>query len=162
TLVGILFVGAMGFGRLVQNTGIATDVNTLLADLALARSEAIKRGLTVSICKSDSGSECVTESQWHDGWIIFTDANESGTRDDGESLIWASEGLSKGVTLTFRAFRAGPSLSYRPSGFTDEQNGTFRFCYTTGSAAPRAVFVFKTGRARTSKTERDGGPIACP
>ncbi len=104
----------------------------------------------------------MTESQWHDGWIIFTDANESGTRDDGDILIWASEGLRKGVTLTFRAFRAGASLSYRASGFTDEQNGTFRFCDTAGSATPRAVVVFKTGRARTSKTEPDGAPIACP
>jgi type IV fimbrial biogenesis protein FimT len=161
TLVGILSVGAIGFTRLIQASRIATDVNTLVADLSLARSEAIKRAQPVTICKSNTGSSCNNAAQWHAGRIIFADTNESGELDDGEDVVRVGQKLRRGLSLSYSAF--GPGLSnyiiYQPSGMTKSQNGTFRFCDSTTA---RTVILYKTGRVRTSTTEADGDPIDCP
>lgn len=161
TLVGILSVGAIGFTRLVQNSRIATEVNTLVADLSLARSEAIKRGRPVTICKSDTGLNCNTVAAWHDGRIVFADTNESGALDDGEDVVRVGQKLRQGLSLSYSAFGPGASnyIIYQPSGMTKSQNGTFRFCDSTTA---RTVILYKTGRVRTSTTEADGDPISCP
>ncbi len=161
TLISILSVGAISFGRLVQNTGIATDVNTLLADLALARSEAIKRAQPVTICKSDTGLSCNNAAQWHEGRIVFADTNESGELDDDEEVVRVGQKLRRGLSLRYSAFGPGASnyVIYQPSGLTKSQNGTFRFCDSTTA---RTVILYNTGRVRTSTTDADGDTIDCP
>lgn len=161
TLVGILSVGAIGFMRLIQDTRIATEVNALVTDLSLARSEAIKRAQAVTICKSNTGSSCNDTAQWHEGRIVFADTNESGELDDGEHVVRVGQELRRGLSLSYRAFGpgAGKYIIYQPSGMTKSQNGTFRFCDSTTA---RTVIVYKTGRVRTSTTEADGDPIDCP
>ncbi|MFQ5936970.1 MAG: Tfp pilus assembly protein FimT/FimU, partial [Acidiferrobacterales bacterium] len=52
-IISVLIVSAVGFARLVRSTHISTQVNALVADLNLARSEAIKRAQPVTLCKSD-------------------------------------------------------------------------------------------------------------
>lgn len=161
TLVGIVSVGALSVARLLQNTGIASEVNTLVADLSLARSEAIKRVQPVTLCKSNTGRVCNSAAQWHEGWIVFGDTNESGELDEGEDVVRAADKLGQKLSLSYRAFGPGSSnyVMYQPSGFTKSQNGTFRFC---GSTTARTVIVYKTGRVRTSVTEPNGDPIDCP
>ncbi len=161
TLVGILAVGAIGFTRLAQDSRIATDVNALVADLSLARSEAIKRAQSIAICKSSTGSSCNDAGQWHQGRIIFVDSNESGERDDGEDVVRVGQEMRHGLSLTYSAFGpgAGNYIIYQPSGMTKSQNGTFRFCDSTTA---RTVIIYKTGRVRTSTTEPDGTPVDCP
>ena len=161
TLIGILSVGAIGFARLVQDTRLATDVNALVADLSLARSEAIKRAQSVTICKSNTGLSCNNTAQWHEGRIVFVDTNESGELDDGEDVVRVGQKLGQGLSLSFSAFGPGSGnyVIYQPSGLTKSQNGTFRFCDSTTA---RAVILYKTGRVRTSTTEADGDPIDCP
>jgi type IV fimbrial biogenesis protein FimT len=163
TLVGILFVGAMGFGRLVPNTGIATDVNTLLADLALARSEAIKRGQSVTVCQSDSTTDCTGSSSWHQGWVVFADANSNRSVDVDESMLRVQQPLLHGAQVQFRGSGVGRDhyVTYQPSGFATP-NGTFTFCDANDSRNARVVIMYWTGRARTSTTKADGDPIDCP
>ncbi len=163
TLVGILFVGAMSFGRLVQNTGIATDVNTLLADLALARSEAIKRGQSVTVCQSDSTTDCTGSSSWHQGWVVFADANSNRLVDVDESMLRVQQPLLHSVQVQFRGSGVGRNhyVTYHPSGFATP-NGSFTFCDANDSRNARTVIMYWTGRARSSTKKADGDPIDCP
>ena len=55
TIIGLLGAGAVAFGRLLRSTHIATQVNTLVAHLYFARSEAIKRARPS--CSNDSDRE---------------------------------------------------------------------------------------------------------
>lgn len=161
TIVGIISLGGMSIARLLQNNGMAADVNTLIADLSLARSESIKRVQPVTVCKSDTGADCNSAAQWHEGWIVFGDINEDGNLDDGEDVVRVSQKLKRGLNLNYTGFGPGSSnyVTYQPSGMTKSQNGTFRFCHST---IARTVILYWTGRVRTSTTEADGDPINCP
>lgn len=158
TIVSLLGVGALAFGRLLRSTHATTQVNTLIAHLYFARSEAIKRGRTVTLCKSDSKVACTDTSAWHDGWIIITDENGNGELDGDDQILRVGAKLEGGTTLTFSAWGVGTSkyVNYMANGMT-MKNGTFRFCNVDGPKYARAVILIKSGRARTSSTG-----VTCP
>ena len=60
---------------LIRNR-LTTYTNDLVGAINYARAEAIKRGQSVTLCKSTTGSACTTTtgSQWENGWIAFVDA----------------------------------------------------------------------------------------
>lgn len=92
-IVGILTSLALpSYRSFVVSNGILSQLNMLQSHLMLARSEAISRGLPVSVCRSTSGSACTSGSDgtnpgWGDGWIIFTDINGNGSLDAGTDTI---------------------------------------------------------------------------
>ena len=158
TIVSLLGAGAVAFGRLLRNTHITTQVNTLIAHLHFARSEAVKRGRPVTVCKSDSGVACTEGSAWHDGWIVITDDNGNGELDGDDAVLRVGSKLEGGTTLTFNAWGVGTGkyVSYAASGMT-MKNGTFRFCNMDGPTYARAVILIQSGRVRTSTTG-----VTCP
>jgi type IV fimbrial biogenesis protein FimT len=48
-------------------TGYAND---LVAGVQIARSEAIKRNLSVTLCASEDGATCAEDVGWEVGWIV--------------------------------------------------------------------------------------------
>ncbi|QKV57365.1 MAG: GspH/FimT family pseudopilin [Dechloromonas sp.] len=54
-------LAAPSFTSFIKNNRLTTTTNDLLADLALARSEAAKRGQQVTLCISTNGSSCTGE-----------------------------------------------------------------------------------------------------
>lgn len=47
--------------------------NSLAAHLEYARSEALRREQTITVCPSGDGRNCQLDGDWRHGWIIFTD-----------------------------------------------------------------------------------------
>ena len=96
-LIGILLALAVpSFSQLVQSTTISNATNTFLSDMRLARSEAIRRGGAVVICRSDSpeapNATCSTNlgsggTGWASGWIVFQDLDNNGMRDAAEPIL---------------------------------------------------------------------------
>jgi type IV fimbrial biogenesis protein FimT len=158
TIISLLGVGTLAFGRLLRSTHLTTQVNTLIANLYFARSEAIKRGRPVTLCKSDSAAACTEDSAWQDGWIVITDDNGNGQLDGDDEVLRVGSKLEGGTTLTFNAWGVGTGkyVSYAPSGMT-MKNGTFRFCNLDGPAYARAVILIQSGRVRTSSIG-----VTCP
>jgi type IV fimbrial biogenesis protein FimT len=64
-----------------------------MADLRYTRSESIKRGGGVVMCRSDvpekASPTCGTGSKlgWQSGWIIFHDLNNNGKKTSAETLL---------------------------------------------------------------------------
>ena len=161
TVAGILTPMAIGMQGLVQDNRLVTQVNQLLGHLNLVRSEAIKRGTTVTICKSANGVDCTPTSDWHEGWIIFVDPNRNRTVDAGEAIIRAQQALTEGNTVKFRAsLGQNNDVTYRPTGFS-EKNGTFTFCDARGPSRARAIILYRTGRPRVSTKSASGGSLNC-
>lgn len=84
------------FTRLIQSNTISTNVNTFLADTRFARSEAIRLGGAVVMCRSNApeaiSPSCGTGSGpgnngWVSGWIIFHDLNTDGGKGSTEPLL---------------------------------------------------------------------------
>lgn len=104
SIVAILVtLAAPSFQKLIQSNTISGAVNTFLADLRFARSEAIRRGGAVVMCRSDypeaTNPVCGPSSDgldidgdglgdgWVSGWIIFADMNNNGTKTAAEPLL---------------------------------------------------------------------------
>ena len=149
TLVGILLVIAIpSFRELIQRNRVAGEINSFVSDLQFARSEAIKRGQPVSLCASADGSTCLGTNTWNQGWIVFSDVNGSGARDNVlDVLLRVRVGWTSGDT-----FAASPTLSaltYGREGFAVIPGGTVTMPLRTAplnSNATRCIAINRVGR----------------
>lgn len=154
--------GMPAMQNLMYEQRLTTQVNQLLGDLHLARSESIKRGVPVVLCKSGDGAGCSATTDWRNGWLVFVDSDDDSTVDANEPVIRVQQALSAGVTLRFGAFGpgAGRYVTYLSTGLT-EQNGTFIFCDPRDAAYAKAIIISTAGRARVSSKSSSDGPLSC-
>src|SRR5688572_26386195 len=77
------------FRDVSMNLRMSGLVSDLMADLALARSEAIKRNLTVMVCPAPAPHGICSGQDFKVGWMVFVDANNNGVFDTtvGEQSI---------------------------------------------------------------------------
>lgn len=96
-------LAAPSFKQMIQSNTISSAVNSFLADMRFARSEAIRRGGTVVLCRSDSPENsdpnCGTGSGtggrgWKTGWFVFHDLNGDGNKDADEPVLRAQGALN--------------------------------------------------------------------
>lgn len=87
-------IGIPSYREMVVSNKISSVVSDLHSSFLLARSEALKRGTSVTVCKSSAvnGSDPVCDPSasavgWGTGWIIFVDADGSRTRQLSEPII---------------------------------------------------------------------------
>lgn len=157
TVASILMtVAAPSFREFLQSNRMSTLVNLLLSDLNACRSEAIKRRIPVTLCKSANQTACVTTGGYEQGWIIFTDTDRDGTVDvSDDTIIRTQEAI--GGELTIR----GKSPVQNRVSFHDSGNvstsGTLIFCdarikvFSTDRGKARAIVINQPGRFRTVK-----------
>ena len=146
------------FSGLVQRNRITTEINTFVAHLHYARSEAIKRGARVVICRSADGLSCARTEGWHKGWITFVDTNANRELDASESLLRVEAGEDNGILITSGQRRR---VVYQATGFSPGTNGTYTFCDPEHPEWAKAVILSNSGRTRLSKTKPDGSALNC-
>jgi type IV fimbrial biogenesis protein FimT len=121
--------------------------------IALARSEAIKGSARAVICKSADGLSCNRDGAWSQGWLLFSDVNHNGQRDDTEPVITARQALKTGWRLTGNGSMAR-YVAFEPDGAPAQfsgafQAGTFTICRASGEPTQaRSVVMSATGRVR--------------
>jgi type IV fimbrial biogenesis protein FimT len=155
----LLTVGIPSFNEVIKNSRLSTQVNSLVTALSLGRSEAVKRGQSVTICKSANGTSCVVEvgswSSSDDGWIVFVDTNSDGVVDAGELLLRVFSKLKSGNTLKYSRIR----VTYNGQGNTPGLNGTFVVCDDRGSPEAKGGIVSNTGRVRRAIDSNSDGTV---
>jgi type IV fimbrial biogenesis protein FimT len=146
------------FSNLRRDAERTTTVNGFLHALFLARSEAIKRGQIVSICKSRDGSSCAKNAAWQEGWIVFANADrdDQPERDADEPILLVNQGWGHGTIDSNRQ-----SYSFRPYQQA-VVNGTIIFCDERGSAQARAIIISHTGRPRVAQRDASNRALRCP
>lgn len=83
------------FDGVIERSQLDAAKSEMSSSLALARSEAINRNINTAICTS-AGSTCDNSISWTEGWIVFVDENNNGTRDNAEELLYVNQlGLGK-------------------------------------------------------------------
>jgi type IV fimbrial biogenesis protein FimT len=169
----LIAIAAPSFSRLMQSTTISSSVNTFMADLRFARSEAVRLGGIVTMCRSAdpettavSGPTCGSGSGtgWESGWIIFRDQNGDGTRDYNSNVALDDRVLriqrpltsidsigESGAATKFKFTATGRLLNL--SSATQVQFGAGNFPNTV----QRIVCVNVGGRARIA----GDGTVSC-
>jgi type IV fimbrial biogenesis protein FimT len=115
SIVGILFaIGVPSFRSIRAAGRVSTEINGLLGDLQFTRSEALKRGQTVTACVSSDGAACVTSSLWQRGWIVFSDADGDAVVDSGETVLRVQRPLNGGDSIVGGTLS---SITFNRDGF---------------------------------------------
>ena len=134
--------------------------NTLAGALAYARSEAVIKQTTVITCQSDNGSECHRSGNWHNGWIIFIDTNNTKQRETEETLLRVYAASDNDTQAIFNgAGNIDHYMRYKPSGQA-YPNGSFLIC-NPNIGVGKALIMTQSGRLRLSRKQRDGSAITC-
>lgn len=153
----LLAVGAPSFRESIERNAVSGHTNTFMNSIRYARSEAIRSGLTVAMCRStnpESGSpSCAATTGtltggWASGWIVFINRDNDGTFDADDILLRAqgpitnSGGIVSGGTgvIVFR---------FRPTGLMSAGATEMTFSTASGNnSLERRVCVSFVGRAR--------------
>ncbi len=148
----LLAIGIPSFQQLIANNRIVTNTNDMIADLAMARSEALKRGgsIVVTVCATTDGSSCSGANDWSSGHLVFVDAGTVGSVDAGD-VVLRKAGAVDGITVTANGFSTNGYLTYRSSGaVTSTQLGTFTVCKS--GYLGRVLAVSPIGRSSVAQT----------
>ncbi|TFZ08723.1 GspH/FimT family pseudopilin [Ramlibacter humi] len=157
-LAVVLGLGVPQMAAWAQSSQLAGFSNTLLFDLYLARSEAIKRNVRVALCTSADGETCSGLGGWEQGLIVFQDTNQNAVRDPGEPVLHREAALPAG----WRASGNQPVrryVSFTPMGLTRLESGGFQagtitLCRASeGPAEARQIVVNNGGRPRTQRVQ---------
>lgn len=150
----LIGIAIPSFTSIINSTRLTTYANDLVTSLNLARSEAVKRGVQVTVKRKGSASQ-----NWDSGWDIFTDLNGNSALDAADTLLRTFPALTNGFTLRTGATSYKDFAAYLPSGLSLSISGdTFRLCDSSADTAnSRAIIINAVGRPTTSK-----GTAACP
>ena len=140
-VAGILMViGVPSFRNASLGSRLSAAANDLLASVQLARSEAIKRNVAVTLCASANGATCAGSGGWEQGWIILA----AGT------VIQVQQGLPSGYLL--RQAGGTAPVSFQPIGM-GASAATFKACRNDPDGSQERVLTMTAaGMAFVSRT----------
>jgi type IV fimbrial biogenesis protein FimT len=180
TLIELLFTVALlaviaGIGlpnlqEFVRNSRMSAAANDIVSDFNFARSEAVKRRVPITLCKSQDGAACdADDADPFNRWVIFVDdadpaivaATDGNGEIDGGEVILRDRAVPESITVVtdddeIRAI-------FLPTGFPvieTENVNRFVLCDVRGNvisaggdSAARAIEVLPTGRPSVFRTE---------
>ncbi|BBP01207.1 GspH/FimT family pseudopilin [Sulfuriferula nivalis] len=157
----LLAIAIPGYQSFVSSSRMTAQSNDFLSALQLARSEAVKRGRLVSVCKSADGATCAVTGTWAQGWIVFTDSGVVGTVDGTDAVIRVFPAISGNSTLV-GSINIASFLSYQSTGSTSlaaGSNEVVSLCpFVPATVAGRDIQVSASGRARVQNPPA----VVCP
>jgi len=146
-VAGILMViGVPSFRNASLGSRLSAAANDLLASVQLARSEAIKRNVAVTLCASANGATCAGSGGWEQGWIILA----AGT------VIQVQQGLPSGYLL--RQAGGTAPVSFKPIGM-GASAATFKACRNDPDGSQERVLTMTAaGMAFVTRTATGSCP----
>lgn len=138
----LLAIMVPSYSDMTLGSKLRSQANDLVAGAVLARSEAIKRNQTVTLCASSDGATCT--GAWVSGWIV---------RSSGGAVIQAHGAAPSGFLIT----SAQTSFTFQPTGVgvtPTPADPTFVVCRATPGVGgqEREVTISVTGRASVERT----------
>lgn len=166
----LLVVAVPAFLNLIVDHRLATRANEFMTALAMARSEALKLNLRVTLCKSAnagaSSPSCDETAGWNAGWVLFVDntwmtGNLPAVIDGPDTVLRAfpiagssatfDGGVNYGAGISYLG--SGISRGIKLGGSPGLANGTFKLC---DGQKGRDIVISATGRARVVQTTCGG------
>lgn len=170
------------FQSLIMLNRLASEANELVAALSQARTEAIRVNRRAVLCRAglaggqvDAGSGCVSGGGGWGGWMVFVDADGSGTYNPNatsnpdEVLIRTHVFHGTLQPVSGNALSgAGNRIVFRPDGLarapgqTSLQTATLRLCEASASMQQNARDVRLGGGSRVSVTRATSAACSAP
>lgn len=141
----ILTVAVPDFRSMMQRNRVAAAANAIVGALAYARSEAVSRGVNVTICPSTTGTGCTAGAGFQQGWIVFTDAGTPGVVDGSDQILRVGD--PPAVTVVSSGF-SNAYITFSSAGFVPAGGGTLKVC--PGGNAPGVLINLNAAGGVTS------------
>lgn len=162
-ILGIVTALAVPFFQSISiNSSLSTQTNELVSSLRLARSEAAKQGLNVTVCSANAGlTACSDSADWSTGWLVV---------DNGGTVLNVREALPATTATEMTVVGATGRIVFNRNGFTGSAR-TIKLCGPTNSAQrARGVIISVDGRVRLAtdsnnnsiNEDRSGNDLGCP
>lgn len=133
-------VAVLSFRETVIQNHLTSAANEFMAALAYARSEAVRRGVSVILCKTDTFSACTEGGKkWEVGWMAFLDKDKNGRWTSGDEILRIWPALPADYTLRPNN-NFDDYLRYNPKGEANNL-GTFALCYANQKVGARAIVI---------------------
>lgn len=143
-IAGIMLAAAVpNLYTFILDNRLASQSSEFTGALAMARSEASRRGSRVVVSPATSGFD--------GGWKIWADSNGNTLLDQGEAVFRVHEDL-RGNTLT--GTNAALPIVYLPSGFMDitaSATRIFQLCDSRSGERGREIRITATGRVSINR-----------
>ena len=162
-LAVLLSIAVPSFRESIMNARMTGLANDIMADLNVARAEAVRRNARAYLCTSSNGTTC-TGSAWNLGWIVYVDANNNGVQDSpAEPALKARPALSTGSNLLVQNDLAGGGGSrqvlYRPSGASNVGGAVVSFILCDARNTAAVGVERAENRGRLIQVETTGRPL---
>ena len=151
-----LTMAVPSFTGLIKNNRLISQTNALTTDINLARSEAVKRGVQVILCRSADATVAVgalacggTAQTWTTGWFVFASGDSNSTFTAGtDTLLKRSDPARKSLAILSDT-NGDSNLVYNADG-TIGNAGTvlFAICDDRGATNGRELEIINTGRPK--------------
>ena len=138
---------------------LANHARHLAESMTRARTEAIRRGHRVNLCKSPDREQCADLGSWDGGFVMYVDINHDGRIDAGEPVLGIEARAPPGVTVAANR-PLDDYVSYTSIGHARMLNGALQMgTFTLCKRGQRALHVVlaNSGRVRTERTA-----VICP
>jgi type IV fimbrial biogenesis protein FimT len=137
----LMVVGAPALEQTLASQRVKTVSYEIMADLTLARSEALKRGQDVRMTPAAGG--------WASGWTVSTTLTTPITPTVQEFQL--SQKSPSGSRVVFTQSPA--TITFDRNGRVAGLSAVTRFGFSDGSVNKRCVSLDPTGRPKNAKTE---------
>jgi type IV fimbrial biogenesis protein FimT len=138
-MVVLTVMAAAAMGPTISGNRAYTAQSELATSLALARSEAGRRGVAVGV----NATAPVSGNEFGGGWFVWVDENNNGTFDAGEAVVRTHEALpSSAVTIASNA----TGILFNAMGFTvPAGTADVTVCPVAGARTGYAISVQPSG-----------------
>lgn len=148
-------IAAPDLRRMFEDLRVSNATNEFTSAINLARTEAIKKGRLVTICRSANAESdapsCSAGSDWNVGWLVFVESSSTAnvsTYEAGEDLL-ARRGLFTGG-ITAQMTTANAWMTFNSTGEpVGMANMAINFNYEGKHA--RQICMSRSGRVRVIK-----------
>jgi type IV fimbrial biogenesis protein FimT len=159
----LLSMGVPSYRYITVSYRMSSEVNGLLGDLMLARSEAIKEGQPVTVCASANGVTCSGATAWQNGWIMWS--NPTNAAQPAAGILRVQTKFLGTTPDTFVANNAVSAVTYNREGFATTAAGfpntTITLHDNTANAAwTRCLWITPQGTL-TTETPADNPSGTC-
>jgi len=159
-IAGLLAIMAVpAFHEWLGAYQLANYAKHLAETMTRARTEAVRRGHRVNLCKSLDRMHCADQGNWNAGFLVFVDINRDGKVDDDELVLEIEGSAPRGITVSANR-PVDDYVSYTNLGQARMlsgalQMGTFTVCRSGRNGVD--VVLVASGRVRIANS-----PTICP
>ncbi len=156
-------VAVPSLGTFAKNSAMRGQALEMMGSMALARSEAIKRGSRVILCRTANPNAATptcggSNKDWSTGWLVYVAEDSDDDFDLGtDILIDVGQATPSQIGVTSNS-SGNNYLVYRADGTLNETGAArYALCDDRGEAYGREISVALVGRPKL-----DQGTLASP